>query len=134
MLVIMLSLGEVMIQRWPKERQEKGVQDNDDDQPMTKHYCRGRVRQLFITLWVHPLALLSGDYLGFPIWSDFKPLAVPRTQPCQGLRYCNLALAGLSIIFSLLRDWYRVALKTLRIWHMYQNSIATPLYDTLIAI
>jgi hypothetical protein len=37
MLVIMLTLGEVVVQHWPKERQEKGIQDNDDDKPMRKH-------------------------------------------------------------------------------------------------
>jgi hypothetical protein len=41
MLVIILSLSEVMIQRWPKERQEKGIEDNDDDKPMRKHCYRG---------------------------------------------------------------------------------------------
>jgi hypothetical protein len=78
MLVIMLPLGEMVVQDWPKERHEKGIQDNDDDKPMTKHCCRGRIWQLCITLWAHSLALLSGDYPGFPIWSDFKPLAVPE--------------------------------------------------------
>jgi hypothetical protein len=60
MLVIMLSLGKVVVEHWPKERQEKGVQDNDDDQPMTKHSCKGSIPQRCITPWVHSLALLSG--------------------------------------------------------------------------
>jgi hypothetical protein len=134
MLVTMLPLGEVVVQHWSKERHEKSIHDNDDDKSMTKHCCRGRIRQLCITLWVHSLALLSGDYPGFPIWSGFKPSALPRRQPCQGLRYCNPALACLSIICSLLRDRYSVALETLRIWHMSQNLMAKPLYETLIVI
>jgi hypothetical protein len=48
MLVIMLTLGEMVVQHWPKERREEGTDGSDHDKPMTQHHSRGCSRRLCI--------------------------------------------------------------------------------------
>jgi hypothetical protein len=35
MLVIMLPLGKMVVQHWPKEREDKGIQGSNHDKPIT---------------------------------------------------------------------------------------------------
>ncbi|HZA21643.1 MAG TPA: hypothetical protein VFA32_03420 [Dehalococcoidia bacterium] len=41
MLVIMLPLGEMVVQHWAKERNEKGIHGSERDKPMKKHHRIG---------------------------------------------------------------------------------------------
>jgi hypothetical protein len=41
MLVIMLPLGKMVVQQWPKEREDKGIQGSNHNKPMAEHHCRG---------------------------------------------------------------------------------------------
>jgi hypothetical protein len=54
MPVIMLPLGEMVVQHWPKERREEGTDSSDHDKPMTKHHCRGCIRRLCIHFGLIP--------------------------------------------------------------------------------
>jgi hypothetical protein len=72
MLVTMLPLGKMVIQHWPKEREDKGIQGSNHDKPITKHQRRGYIRQLVRARWVHSLALL--------FWGDPHLYWVPQRQ------------------------------------------------------